>query len=280
MAIRFFCPAGHEIVADDSLAGKPVDCPQCQATVFAPIAAPPTPAPQVTPSPAVAAPQTPAPPTPAPAAKPHPRRGVPLAALLGAEDTLAPPAHKPKKPVAPLPTQAFADMGAVARPSPGPPAAEPRSPVVAMGRRRSSSVPHAEFLRLVVGLALVAAVNLLPVVWLGQWALGSAPGWARAAMAAAAIQAAYVAWSLAAPDWASIRVLTVVFAVSAALYGMVAAIALATPLSQAVSLGLNDLRMGAAAWCGALALLMAAAAWFASRFAGRWRRATYSSRSA
>ena len=99
-----------------------------------------------------------------------------------------------------------------------------------------------------------------------------APGWARALVLLAVLQAAYVFWMLAAPDWSTVRVLMFVFAVVAALYGMAAAIAIATPLDEPIPLGMGEIRASAARWCGVMLLSTTLATYFCGRISTKWRR--------
>ena len=63
--------------------------------------------------------------------------------------------------------------------------------------------PEATNVRLVrwlaVGLTLAVAVSLTPLVWLQQWNMATAPGWARVIVLMATLQAAFIAWMLTAP---------------------------------------------------------------------------------
>jgi len=100
----------------------------------------------------------------------------------------------------------------------------------------------------------------------------TAPGWARAALLLALLQAVYVAWMLATPDWSTVWVVMMVFAVVAALYGMATAVAIATPWDQPMPLGMGQIRTSASRWCGAVLLVMSLATYLCGRTSARWRR--------
>jgi hypothetical protein len=122
-------------------------------------------------------------------------------------------------------------------------------------------------------LAVVVLFSLVPV-WLGRhWDLGIAPGWARAVVLLAGFQAVYIAWMLAAPDWASVWVVMLLFAVVAAVYGMVVAFAIATPPSKPMPLGLEEVRSSMRNWSAAALAVMSLATYLCGRISAKWRRA-------
>ena len=124
---------------------------------------------------------------------------------------------------------------------------------------------------LAAGLALAVAMSLTPIVWLQQWNMATAPGWARLVVLTATLQAAFIAWMLTAPDWASVRVVMLVFAAGASLYGAGLAAALTTPLDHPMLLGLGAVRHDCAAWCGVMLVLMSLAAWLSARLSALLR---------
>jgi len=136
--------------------------------------------------------------------------------------------------------------------------------------------PDADHVRMVkwlaVFLGLTVLFSLIPVVRFLYFNPETAPGWARFVLLAAAIEGAFILWMLAAPDWASVWVVMLVFAVVAALYGMGTAIAAATPPHQPLPLGLAEVRTRAAGWCGAVMLVMALATYVCGRVSAKWRR--------
>lgn len=136
--------------------------------------------------------------------------------------------------------------------------------------------PDADHVRtvkwLAVFLGLAVLFSLAPVVRFLYLNPETAPGWARVVLLAAAVEAAFIVWMLAAPDWASVWVVMLVFAVVAALYGMATAIAAATPPHQPLPLGLAEVRTTAASWSGAVMLVMALATYACGRLSAKWRR--------
>jgi hypothetical protein len=122
------------------------------------------------------------------------------------------------------------------------------------------------------GLTLAVAASLTPLVRLQSWDVAASPAWARVLVMMATLQMAFLLWMLTAPDWASVRVVMLVFALAAALYGMATAAALTTPLDHPMLLGLGALRRAAVGWCAAMLLLMALAAYLSGRLSARWRR--------
>ena len=102
--------------------------------------------------------------------------------------------------------------------------------------------------------------------------LQTPPGWARLVLLLAALQGCYILWMLATPDWASVWVVMLVFAFSAAVYGMMTAIVLATPLDRPVPLDIGELRPVAPRWCGSVLGLMVLATYLSGLTTARWRR--------
>ncbi len=122
-------------------------------------------------------------------------------------------------------------------------------------------------------LSLALLFSALPLFYGAYWNLGTAPGWARLAFLVALLQAVYVTWMLAAPDWASVRVVFVLFAGVSMLYAVATAVAVATPLDKPMPLDLGTVRHPAKAWCSSVLLVMALATYLAGRATSRWRRA-------
>jgi hypothetical protein len=123
--------------------------------------------------------------------------------------------------------------------------------------------------RLAIGLAAVALAGAAPA--LSDIDLAAAPGWARAALLLATVQAAYVAWLLAVPDWSSLRVLMIVFGAAAAIYGGAALAVLFAPAGRPLPLDLEPLRRLAAQWCMVMLLLNGSLAGLCGAAAARWR---------
>jgi hypothetical protein len=89
----------------------------------------------------------------------------------------------------------------------------------------------------------------------------------------AAVQAVYIAWMLAAPDCASVWVVMLLFALVAAVYGMATAVAIATPRTKLLFLGIEDVRTWAKSWSAAVLMAMSLATYVCGRTSARWRRA-------
>ncbi len=121
-------------------------------------------------------------------------------------------------------------------------------------------------------LAAAVLFSLAPVVYHVQVNLQTAPGWARAVVLLAAVQAVYLGWMLSAPDWSTAWVVMLVFAGVSALYAVATAMAIATPPDRAMPLGLGEVRYSARAWCGAVLAVMSLCTYLVGRFSTRWRR--------
>ena len=119
-------------------------------------------------------------------------------------------------------------------------------------------------LAVVIGFSTIPAWNHLN--------LQTAPNWARIVLLLAALEALYILWMVAAPDWASVWVVMIVFAFAAALYGMAMAIALGTPPTKPLPLAIGDLRHVAPRWCGAVLMFHVLATYLCGHTSASWRR--------
>jgi hypothetical protein len=137
-------------------------------------------------------------------------------------------------------------------------------------RPDAGNLATVKWLALILGL--VVAFSIAPVVHLMHFNPATAPDWARVVLAVAAVQAAYVAWMLNAPDWATVWVVMLVFAVVSALYAVATAVAVATPLGEPIWLDMDEVRSSAGAWCGSVLLAMSLATYVCGRTAAKWRR--------
>ena len=125
---------------------------------------------------------------------------------------------------------------------------------------------------LALAMALTAAVGAAP----GLWALGGEhlPAWAVAALAVAAVQVLYLLWMLALPDWSTVWVGMVVFALTGASYGAVAAWLAFVPEERGENLlELLPLRRQALGWSVAEMTLCVLVTYAAGRLAAGWRKA-------
>jgi len=135
--------------------------------------------------------------------------------------------------------------------------------------------PEAGRVRAVRWLALLLVVGVVSST-VPAWDhpnLQTAPNWARIVLLLAALEAFYVVWMVAGPDWASVWVVMIVFVFAAALYGMATAIAIGTPPTRPLPLAIGDLRPRAARWCGAVLLFHVVAVLLCGHASATWRRA-------
>jgi len=135
--------------------------------------------------------------------------------------------------------------------------------------------PEAGRVRAVRWLALLLVVGVVSST-VPAWDhpnLQTAPNWARIVLLLAALEAFYVVWMVAGPDWASVWVVMIVFVFAAALYGMATAIAIGTPPTRPLPLAIGDLRPRAARWCGAVLLFHVVAVFLCGHASATWRRA-------
>ncbi len=122
--------------------------------------------------------------------------------------------------------------------------------------------------------ALVALTLFAAAPALKHLNLVTAPGWARVVIIMSAVQLLYVGWLVSLPDWSTVWIGMVVFAVVAAVYGMGWAAVTFSPVEREVTfLDLEDVRDQASGWCMAVLLLTTLLTYACGRVSGRWRRA-------
>ena len=121
-------------------------------------------------------------------------------------------------------------------------------------------------------LASVVVFSLSPVAYHAELNLQTAPGWARLVVLTAVLQAAYIAWMLNRPDWASVRVVMLVFAAVAVMYAVAAATVMTTPAEQSLILAVDEVRQAAGKWCLAVSLAMVLVSYLCGHNSGKWRR--------
>jgi hypothetical protein len=189
-----------------------------------------------------------------------------------------------------------------------PPAKPPREKKPREKRRRGPKLMPPDVYRADAGslatcrglagvLVLVVLFSLLPLGWLaisqptagGEGAVivnrtlpamlaasyfnvETAPDWARLVLLAAAMQLFFIAWMMAAPDWAGVWVVMVVFALVSTAYGMVTAMAIAWPVDKPMLLGMEEVRRSAGYWCGSVLAVTALGTYLCGRLSARWRR--------
>jgi hypothetical protein len=123
---------------------------------------------------------------------------------------------------------------------------------------------------LAAGMLAFGVFCLMPA--LRYWNLGEAPDWARAVWLTSLLQFAFVAWVVSVPDWSTLWVSMIAFTLVATGYGLTMAVALTTPLDQAIPLDMTDIRRQAPLWCGCVVLLAFLIAYLCGRAAWRWRK--------
>ena len=125
---------------------------------------------------------------------------------------------------------------------------------------------------LALGLIALAVFGAAPAV--KDLNLVAAPGWAWAVVLVSVLQIAYVAWMLTLPDWSTVWIGMIVFAISAAIYALGWALLGLTPSGSDIDFfGLDGLDRGqAAGWCAAVALLTLLLTYACGRLSTRWRR--------
>jgi len=270
MTVEFFCPSGHRLSAPDDWGGRQFRCPICKQYSVVP--------------------------------EPHSKD--PTSAGTAASGFQSPAEARPPEgdglePSAPdsLPAGSMGDAPweqdpqSRSEPVSGSRAAKPPSFPSAQrpGERSSRGRPAARRLPgdayqpdrgkvqttrwLAFLLALAVLFSMGPVVALGKLDLQSAPGWARLVVLLAALEAVYVVWMVAAPDWSSVWVVMLVFAFAASGYGMATAVAIVTPPDRPMPLGMDEVRQTASTWCLAVLLVNSLATYLRGRTSTRWRRA-------
>jgi hypothetical protein len=121
--------------------------------------------------------------------------------------------------------------------------------------------------------ALAALTIFAAVPALKHLNFTDAPGWARAVLILSALQLVYVVWMVSLPDWSTVYIGMIVFAMVSAAYGVAWALVAFTPEARPINfLDLDSVRRSAAGWCLVVLLLGALCTYACGRFSGRWRR--------
>ena len=124
---------------------------------------------------------------------------------------------------------------------------------------------------LAVGLVMAALFAAAPA--LRHWNLAAAPDWARLVLLIAALQLLYIGWMVSIPDWSTVWVGMLVFALVATVYGAGLAIFMYTPVAAPLILELDEsARRSAAGWCAAVVLLTGMMTFVSGRVSAGWRR--------
>ncbi len=104
-----------------------------------------------------------------------------------------------------------------------------------------------------------------------HWNLEAAAGWARVVLLAAALQTAYLAWMLLAPDWSTVRAVMVVFAAGATGAAVATAAILFAPRDLPLPLGVEPVRHWLPAWLAAVLAVQGLGAYLCGRLSFRWQ---------
>ena len=279
MAIKFLCPFGHRLSVADELAGKKGRCPVCRQRIYVPVHSPPEHLENEPLAGAIEAAErvidletpslSPAPP-PLPSfdsAKPAPDKAA-SGPLPERSRGLKPAPRKAGEP-------SFENIGPLVD-SIGPAKVKPQSP----SRLPPEAPPHEAYepaatdvqtvWLLAAALALVTLFSAAPA--LSNLNLAEAPGWARLMLLLAALQLIYIAWMVTLPDWSTVWIGMLVFALSASIYAVGMSLVLASRMDAPLPLGMNAVRQSAAAWCGVVVLLAGTMAFFCGRISAKWRR--------
>ena len=239
MTIRFVCPSGHPLSADEHMAGTSLRCAACGEMAIVPPVEKTVEARALRDRGATAADASPSRATRSVTWRPRPLR----------------------RPRSPSPRERSACGGSRGR---GRRCARRLAARLAAARRRQGH-----------GLRPGGDRRLQPAARSqdGQPESGDRAGWATAALLLAVVQGFYIVWMLAAPDWSSVWVLMVVFAVSAAGYAAATPVAAFAPPERLAALGMPSETRFAAGWCPCVMLTLLLGTYLCGRLATRWRRA-------
>ena len=149
------------------------------------------------------------------------------------------------------------------QPSPTGPIISVVSPAARRGRRRTIYL-------LATASFCLAFVSSAPAVL--QFNEARWPLWAEITVGVGVLQVAYAIWLLTVTDWATVRVLMLVQALVATLYGAGLMIAIATPADQIAYFDLDGVRGPARWWCLLLMCLAGTLSFVCGRISHRWRR--------
>jgi hypothetical protein len=148
-------------------------------------------------------------------------------------------------------------------------ASDPSQPPVDIYRPDAGKLQTVHLLA--IGMALAALFAAAPA--LRHINLAAAPDWARLVILISAVQLAYVAWMVSLPDFSSVWVVMLVYAVVTAAYCAGMALFMYTPADAPLVLGLGEpARYSGAGWCAAVVLLNGMMTFVAGRTSAGWRR--------
>jgi len=101
----------------------------------------------------------------------------------------------------------------------------------------------------------------------------AAPVWVWGVLCVAAVQVLLLLWAAATPDFASLRVLMLVFVLVAVGYGAITVLALNASPERPLAWGLDPVRRWVPRWCASVLLFNALGAYLCAYAAHKWRRA-------
>ncbi len=124
-----------------------------------------------------------------------------------------------------------------------------------------------------LGLVLMAAAFASLVPAFEHLNPMTAPGWARAVLLAVSIQMVYVLWMVALPDWSTVWVGMLLYAVLASGYAMMWMIRVFSASGRELILELHTLdQTQVAGWCATMVLAMGLLSYICGRFSATWRK--------
>lgn len=151
---------------------------------------------------------------------------------------------------------------------PAPPAPARSGLVSNTAARRYHSIPWT----LASGLFVVLAYSTLPA--LGHFRDVPMPAWVRILLVATTLQAVFVLWMLTIRHWAALAVVTLLFALTAIGYALIATFAFAAGDAIPIPWGLEPIRSRAAVWSATVLAIYSLATYFSGTAVLRWRRET------
>ncbi len=97
--------------------------------------------------------------------------------------------------------------------------------------------------------------------------------WSHVVLFISVLQLLYVFWMFTMPDWSTVWVLMLVFAVTAAVYGFGLAMTFLMPIQSALPFELQPVRESAPIWCAVMLLFTFLGAFLCGRYSFHWYRA-------
>lgn len=147
-------------------------------------------------------------------------------------------------------------------------AAAPAAPLPARPARVDRHWIHTVYW-LAFSLAAVTLFSAAPAM--RNLNLLSAPSWASVMLLVATLQFAYIIWMVLVPDWSTVWVGMIVFAVVAAMYAVMALAAMLTAAGSPLPLDLAGSRATVAGWSAAATLMNGLMVYVCGRVSAAWR---------